>query len=306
MCKGCTTPVTNPVICPTCGISSHPGSSCLLRCSHPWQTGKLLDCSEPTTAVSPNSEAYDINKNLLEKISDVLDSKLKKLENNFMVFQSSIDVLNSTLNNINTRINDLTSRMNKLESHTNNQEESIIKEIVERNKRSHNLISFNLDENPSQSDKTAIKNILDTILSVSCNTSITIRRLGNKNSGEKILENIIRDLKMLPNPNMFRDPNTLRDSTSDGIPAALARLDPTRPDSEMSGTRTPLEIRHRSISLTRDPMRAFTVRGSVKSNKNLLNMIHTSGHGPLVSQEAGHPTPPPIKIEGDDERKSLQ
>ena len=51
ICNGCSAYVANRVTWTSCGIISHPGSKCLIRCSHPWTPGKLLDCMElPTTA----------------------------------------------------------------------------------------------------------------------------------------------------------------------------------------------------------------------------------------------------------------
>lgn len=99
--KGYATSIVNSLTRSSCGISSHSGSIFLIRCSHPRQADTLLDCREPATTASPSSPSPDINRDLLDKIRDIVNSKLKIIEDDFTIIPSSIEVLNNTLQNIN-------------------------------------------------------------------------------------------------------------------------------------------------------------------------------------------------------------
>lgn len=125
LCKCYVTSIVNSVTRSSCGISSHSGSIFLVRCSHPRQTDTLLDYRESATTASLSSPSPNINKDLLDKINDIVNSKLKIIGDDFMIIPSNIEALNNTLQNINAKVK-------KLESNTKNLEESIMDEIVQR------------------------------------------------------------------------------------------------------------------------------------------------------------------------------
>lgn len=138
ICKGCGIAVAKPVTCISCDVASHP--ACVHRTQHPFIKGKLLDCGDDLTpTASPTTpthgtviSSYD---DLLKKINDLLDAKFSKLENELRIFRSNLELLNNSLT-------DLNNRVSKLES--NCSEEDILEELADRNRKSHNIILFNL------------------------------------------------------------------------------------------------------------------------------------------------------------------
>lgn len=107
---------------------------------------------------------------------DFLDSIYKLFRSEFAKFRRELlDTFKEDINRITNNIRCLSDRIDKLEKkelHTNDMfvfcEESILKEITEREKRSVNLIFFNLDKcesltNAHVSDAVLVKNIIQTI-----------------------------------------------------------------------------------------------------------------------------------------------
>lgn len=106
ICKGCATSVSSSVSCTTCGITSHRGSNCLSRCSHPWRHGQLTDCN----GTSPSSATVNSDETLLDMINASLDAKFSKLENELHSFKASFELLSTSLKDICRRVENLESR----------------------------------------------------------------------------------------------------------------------------------------------------------------------------------------------------
>lgn len=191
ICKGCNSPVKNPVSCSTCGIMSHPNASCLAHCAHPWQQGKFIDCNELTSyaasTASPSSSANDTNKHLFTRINDLLETKFTKLEGELQVLHSSIELLDTTLNSINSKVRNLQLRVNKLEKtqEENNLESNIIEELNERTLRAKNLIVYNVKESDVSTDLSTIKEVLNSIQPDAGAAEIYVRRVGRNVSADK-------------------------------------------------------------------------------------------------------------------------
>lgn len=174
MYKGCNAQVVKPVTSKTCGIHSHPCTIYLIKCSHPWQTGRLLDCNEQAATASQSSPISGrSNDELLDAINELLDSKFVRLENELKVLQSSLERLNDSLSNVNGRVD-------KLESTINSLDDKIIEEINERNRRSHNIILFNLMEADGTTDNSSIETVLQKIDSHLASSNFTVKRFGKK------------------------------------------------------------------------------------------------------------------------------
>ncbi|CAL1672567.1 unnamed protein product [Lasius platythorax] len=176
ICKGCSTAVAKPIVCSRCGTASHPG--CISRAGHPVRDGKFSDC---ITATASTSDA--LSQTLLDSIYSIIRSE-------FAVFKKELlDTLRADFDKINGDIQRLSSRIDKLENSELrlggvSSEEEVLEEIAERERRSTNLIFFNLKETDASTDSNItdldlVKDILE-VMGPRDVPNVKISRLGAK------------------------------------------------------------------------------------------------------------------------------
>lgn len=175
MCNGCSTPVANPITCPSCGISPHPGASCLTRCSRPWMQGKLLSRAESSSSKAPSSLYRDGESALIAEMSELLGAKFTKLESELRVFQSNLELLDTALGSVRSKVDSLETRIKSKEETL---AAEAIEEIAKRSRRAKNLILFNVPESDPPTGLSAVKEILRNIQEDFCNAGVSVRRLG--------------------------------------------------------------------------------------------------------------------------------
>ncbi|KAK2575279.1 hypothetical protein KPH14_007664 [Odynerus spinipes] len=160
ICKGGSAPVSKPVLCKSCGITSHPGNACFQRCHHHWHIGKLLDCEvidmDKLMVSAPLASTALHDDDLFMKIQHLFRSELSKLETN-------IKELKSHLNCLTVSLDDLKNRVNNLETTYCASQQDLISEMQERIVRSHNIMFFNVEESDSRTEKSAVLNIIQAI-----------------------------------------------------------------------------------------------------------------------------------------------
>lgn len=203
-CKGCGTRVVNPITCALCGISAHP--ACLSRTGHPFSGIQFLPCKgdgSSSDRVNPPSDSGPISEALINQIEitiarsveNILSKELAKFQDQFWKrYAEDMDKVNSSLRNLTDRVSNLENNPAKTDSSSFlvQGQENVIQEIVERERRSVNLVLFNLEEvdcpastaSPavSNSDVDLIKNIFNVIYPADY-TDIKAVRLGKKSQG---------------------------------------------------------------------------------------------------------------------------
>lgn len=180
-CKGCGAVVVKPITCPGCSIASHP--TCLARSGHPHSGGLFLDC-----------KSLDVITN-----QDLLDSIRSLIRSEFANFRKQMLELCQVY--IVTIINDIqciSDRIDKIEAkivsdmssvHPLQHEENIIEELADRNRRSNNLIFYNLKESSAGSfekNKKIDSNLAIDILQCIVPDKVPISkviRIGNRSQG---------------------------------------------------------------------------------------------------------------------------
>jgi len=184
-CKGCGTVVVKPIICSIC-IASHP--ACLPRTRHPHSGGLLTNCKS-----SPRSDSnIDLNCDLLENIQKLIRSEFENLR------KEILNLYQADLVKISEYTQSLSNRITKLEvdlasgasaASLSHPEEDIIEEMADRNRRSNNLILYNLDEVDDSSsnkshkvDLSFAKDILQVIIPDRM-LILRVTRLGGRKTG---------------------------------------------------------------------------------------------------------------------------
>jgi len=142
-CKGCGTVVVKPITCPSCNIASHP--SCLSRTGHPHSDGLFKNCKK-----LPRSDSImDLNNDLLENIQKLIRSEFDNFH------KEILNLYKADFVKVFDNIQSLSDRINKLEfdlasgastAPLSHSEDDIMAELADRNRRSNNLILYNLDE----------------------------------------------------------------------------------------------------------------------------------------------------------------
>lgn len=189
MCKGCHTLVANPVVCVTCGISAHP--SCVSRTGHPHKDLNFVSCSQP---LASTSDEQNEPLSFLRDIQDTIESQFNRLRTELRGwYTAEFKEINDTIRQLSDRMKTLE---NKLSSRlTNDQdEEDIIAEIHDRERRSKNLIFYNLEEeNPSDTstspsdDMHSLPDTVNQIIKIIhplASPCLKARRLGRRISGK--------------------------------------------------------------------------------------------------------------------------
>jgi len=144
-CKGCGTVVVKPIICLGCNTASHP--ACLPRTGHPYSNGFFTNCK---SSPRDNSES-DSNGDLLENIQKLIRSEFENFRREILnLYQADLAKISDHIQSLSDRIKklevDLTPDVSHSMASLLHPEEDIIAELADRNRRSCNLISYNLDE----------------------------------------------------------------------------------------------------------------------------------------------------------------
>ncbi|CAL1672609.1 unnamed protein product [Lasius platythorax] len=142
-CKGCGTVVVKPIICNLCNVASHLG--CLSRTGHSHSNGQFTDCEES----SITSQICDANSTLMTNIKELLRTEFNKLREEIReMYRSDMAEIKENIRNLSTRVDQLEDLIENSQRVGSSEliEEELIMELEERQKRSLNLIFFNLDE----------------------------------------------------------------------------------------------------------------------------------------------------------------
>lgn len=239
-CKGCSSTVQKPVICPSCGISSHPGRRCLERSGHPWANGRLIDCNANPSSTAPfvvarghasslNVSPQDDNyiRSEFRRLSELITDQICDLK---VDYKTEIESLHKVISSLLVRINDLESKISADSPSDNNVilMEDTIAEIEDRRKRAKNLMIFNVDENVEErsssravdgdkhEDLVRVSNVFSDVIADD-NDIVHVRRIGRRIAGkmrpicvtlrsEDIVLNILKNKHSFPsNVNISRD-----------------------------------------------------------------------------------------------------
>lgn len=189
ICKGCNAAVARPVTCKDCNVASHPG--CLTRTGHPFSDGKFKSCNGLDDGLLapllPELESES-------RIMGLIRAEFSKFNQDLANFKQEIrDMYLTDMAGIQQNIQDLTDRIEQLEKNTNTSanpatvtEEEIMGELQDRERRSKNIMIYNLEESSSN------ENIDQDIVNVKCTIqsvrkinvdNIKIMRLGVKRQG---------------------------------------------------------------------------------------------------------------------------
>ncbi|KAK2575281.1 hypothetical protein KPH14_008133 [Odynerus spinipes] len=173
VCKGCLTKVAKPVSCGVCGIVSHPG--CVQRTGHPSTKGKFLDCVPCDASQASNSPTiYPVldsrDRAMLdhfrqicrEELDNILTAKLQTFERHF---SEVIEGVKSELTDISVRVCTLETKIGSLSSSSTTSSplapcnvEDVISELADRDRRSRNIMIFNLEETSSETSSATNSN----------------------------------------------------------------------------------------------------------------------------------------------------
>jgi len=186
-CKGCGTVVVKPITCPSCSIASHP--SCLSRTGHPHSEGLFRDCKKSPRSVS----TMDLSNDLLVNIQRLIRSEFENFRKEILnLYQADFVKISDNIQSLSDRIKklefDLASGVSM--APLPHPEEDIIVELADRNRRSNNLIFYNLDEVADSSspderhrvDLSLAKDIVQVIIPDGVSIS-KVTRLGGRGTG---------------------------------------------------------------------------------------------------------------------------
>jgi len=186
-CKGCGTVVVKSITCSICNIASHP--SCLPRTGHPHSEGLFTNCKSS----SRSDSSMDLNRDLLENIQRLIRFEFENLRKEILnLYQADLAKISEFTQSLSDRITrlevDLASDVST--ASPSHPEEDIIEELADRNRRSNNLIFFNLEEvvndtSPNESHKMDLslsKDIIRVIIPDGV-PILKVTRLGGRRTG---------------------------------------------------------------------------------------------------------------------------
>lgn len=176
-CKDCRAVVVNPIECDRCNIAAHP--SCISRTNYPALNGKFVDC-----AVSPSVD-------ILASIQAMIQLEFAKVREEIKeMYRSDLESIRADIQQLSDRIDQIqvkaedSTHLALLSSSFS--EEDFIEELVDRERRSYNLIFYNLDEpivnqENARNDNDLARDILNSL--IPCTANVTTLRLGKKQHG---------------------------------------------------------------------------------------------------------------------------
>jgi len=188
-CKGCGTVVVKPIICLGCDTASHP--ACLPRTGHPYSNGLFINCK---SLPRYNSET-DSNGDLLENIQKLIRSEFENFRKEILnLYQADLAKISDNIQSLSDRIKklevDLASGASHSTTPVSHPEEDIIAELADRNRRSCNLIFYNLDEvadssTPEECRKVDLSLAMDITQAIFPDgvTILNVMRLGSRKAG---------------------------------------------------------------------------------------------------------------------------
>lgn len=199
ICKGCNVTVARPVTCGDCKVASHPG--CLSRTGHPFSDGKFKSCNGLDDGLlaplSLGSESED-------RILGFIRAEFDKFNQVLVNFKQEIrEMYLKDMAGMQQNIQDLTDRIEQLEKGTNSSanpaavtEEEIMSELQDRERRSNNIMIYNLEEPSSNEsmdlDIVNVKGAIQAVKKINVDNKKIIR-LGVKRQG------ITRPVKVILN-----------------------------------------------------------------------------------------------------------
>lgn len=144
LCKGCGATVARPTICDTCGIASHPG--CISRTGHPFSDGRFLCCA--TTSSDPSDF-------LVLRVRDIIREEFASFREEIVrMFRTDLDGISAEMQDLSCRVANLEDKISSAAPSMNCEE--LMEEMLERERRSMNLIFYNLEELNSPSSPAGV------------------------------------------------------------------------------------------------------------------------------------------------------
>ncbi|XP_011858258.1 PREDICTED: uncharacterized protein LOC105555828 [Vollenhovia emeryi] len=181
LCKGCGTTVARPIICGTCGIASHPG--CIARAGHPHLDGKFLGCG-----MAVSSDQDGLVSSIRETIRTEFRAEFAALREEILkIHHDYVEKVAAEMQTLSDRITVVERQITSSAPAANSEE--VISEIAERERRSSNLIFYNLEESNlssptacASSDSEMAREIIGKIQPLDA-PRIKTRRLGGFQQG---------------------------------------------------------------------------------------------------------------------------
>lgn len=191
-CIGCGTVVVKPVTCGHCSAASHPG--CLSRTGHAFSNGKFTDCNRSQSVAQSRSNPCGADTALLNNIKELLRKEFDNFRDEIReMYQADMAAIRDDIRGLMGRVDRLEKLLegSQRSGSPDLSEEEIIAELEERQKRSLNLIFFNLEEveESASSDEVLVKDIVNKIIP-SHSLEISTTRIGRRQQGR------IRPLKV--------------------------------------------------------------------------------------------------------------
>ncbi|KAK2577881.1 hypothetical protein KPH14_012828 [Odynerus spinipes] len=149
-CCGCGTRVAKPITCMSCNIISHP--ACLQRTGHQFNNGQFVDCKTKNCQKSPSKDEF-----LLGKIQSLIRDEFDKFRGEIVkMYREEMEVLRASVSEIAKRVSIIEGKIEEFGQVSDTpvktvDEEEILLEIMERERRASNIILFNLEETLSSS-----------------------------------------------------------------------------------------------------------------------------------------------------------
>ncbi|XP_077255245.1 uncharacterized protein LOC143893584 [Temnothorax americanus] len=141
-CKGCGATVVKPIVCEDCGIASHPG--CLARTGHPHSDGRFLCCSQGS---------FDLTDHLIGKIRAIIREEFTIFREELAsLYRADIEQIAAEMQGLTEKVTEIENKISSASASINHEE--IMEEISERERRSSNLIFYNIEESNSPSSST--------------------------------------------------------------------------------------------------------------------------------------------------------
>ena len=137
-CKGCGTVVVKPILCEHCGTSHAWNPACLPRTGHAHSKGLFADCRINKSLLRNNG--FDLG-DLLSEIREMIRLEFDEFRKELLeTYRAEFDVIKNEMR-------ELSGRLDRLENGTGSSfrcMEDVIEELEDREKRSANLILYNV------------------------------------------------------------------------------------------------------------------------------------------------------------------
>lgn len=134
-CKGCGAVVVMPIVCNVCNVASHP--ACISRTGHPHLGGQFSDCN--LSVGTQNDDGRGLMLEIKQLIREEFAAFRKEMSE---LYRVDMERIMGDIQCLSNRIDKLESAVNGSQAQVSGQShaEEIIEELVDREKRSMNLI----------------------------------------------------------------------------------------------------------------------------------------------------------------------